>query len=298
MGYRQVYIKKAKKLSFKDNQLVITRDEESNNVPLEDINFIILDSYETIITARLLTELSKHYICLIVCDEFHEPKTITYSYNHHYKQLEVLETQLLATESFNDILWKKIIEFKIKNQLCLINELESNNEEAIKKLSDYLNEVEIGDITNREGLASKIYFRALFGHNFIRFYDDAINMALNYGYTILKSAITRSLVAHGLLPYLGIHHKSKTNNFNLAYDLIEPYRPIIDKYVYQNMERLTTPLSFEIRKELIDLLNEQVLINNKFYTVQFSIDVVVQSYIKSLEENKNNLLLPSLITKK
>ena len=84
----------------------------------------------------------------------------------------------------------------------------------------------------------------------------------------------------GLLPYLGIHHKSKTNNFNLAYDLIEPYRPIIDKYVYQNMERLTTPLSFEIRKELIDLLNEQVLINNKFYTVQFSIDVVVQELYK------------------
>lgn len=294
MSYRQVYIKSAKKLSYKDNQLLITRDEEINKVPLEDINFIILEDYKTIITSKLLAELSKNYISLIVCDEKHDPATITYSYNQHYKQLEILEYQLYLTNELKNELWKNIIEYKIQNQLSLVFKYEYD-ERIVSILEEYLNDVNLGDITNREGLAAKIYFRSIFGSQFIRFYDDGINCALNYGYSILKSAIVRSLASYGLLPYLGINHKSKTNNFNLAYDLIEPFRPVVDKYVYHNIEELTAPLSFEIRRDLINILNEKIKINNKLYTVQFAIDIVVQSYIKSIESNKNLLQLPILI---
>lgn len=295
MSYRQIYIREANKLSFKDNQILIKRSEETNKVPLEDISFIILEDYKTIITSKLLAELGKHYISLIVCDEKHDPVTITYSYNQHYKQLELLQYQLQATNQLNNSLWKSIIEYKILNQLALILKYKKDSE-ASQLLSGYLNSVKLGDITNREGLAAKVYFRQIFGGEFIRFYEDSINSALNFGYTIIKSAIVKSLASYGLLPYLGINHKSKTNNFNLAYDLIEPFRPIVDNYVYCNIEELSHPLSFKTRKELVDLLNCKVKIQNKLYTVQFAIDILIQSYIKSLESNKNLLKLPTIIT--
>lgn len=294
MSYRQIYIKSAKKLSYKDDQLLITREEEQNKVPLEDINFIILEDYKTIITSKLLAQLSKYYISLIICDEKHDPVTITYSYNQHYKQLEVLELQLKLSDTLKEKLWKKVIEYKIQNQLAILFKYEYDPR-IVSLLEEYLNDVNPGDSTNREGLAAKIYFRGIFGADFIRFYDDGINATLNYGYSILKSAIVRSLSAHGLLPYLGINHKSKTNNFNLAYDLIEPFRPIVDKYVYNNIEYLTIPLSFDTRKDLVNILNEKVKINNKMYTVQFAVDIVVQSYIKSIESNKDLLQLPILL---
>lgn len=294
MGFRQVFIKSAKKLSLEDNQLIIHREKETNKVPLEDINFIILEDYTTIITSKLLSEISKYYISLIVCDEKHEPKTITFSYNQHYKQLEIFEKQININQELNDILWQSIINYKIRNQLYLIKEL-TDDKYSLDLLSNYINEIEPSDVTNREGLASKVYFRSLFGSEFIRFLNDEINSALDYGYTIIKSAIVRSLVSKVLVTYIGIHHKSKSNNFNLAYDLIEPYRPIVDKYVFLNKDRIMLPLPLEIRRELVNLLNERVLMNGKEYTVQFSIDLLVDSYIKSISENSNKLILPTII---
>ena len=119
----------------------------------------------------------------------------------------------------------------------------TKDEDLLLKLNEFLNEVKENDETNREGLTAKMYFRSIFGSNFIRFYDDKINAALNYGYTIIATAIIRNLAVFGLNTYLGIHHNSKINNFNLAYDFLEPYRCLVDKYVYDNVEKLTYPLS-------------------------------------------------------
>ena len=171
----------------------------------------------------------------------------------------------------------------------------SKEEFPISKLNEYINEVVNGDIKNREGLAAKMYFRSIFGSDFIRFYDDKINAALNYGYTIIASAIIRNLAVFGLNTYLGIHHNSKINNFNLAYDFLEPYRSIVDKYVFDNQDEIVFPLSFEFRKKLINLLNKEVLHNNKRYTVEYSISLLIKSYIKSFSTGKIALDLPIII---
>ena len=291
MGYRQVIIKKSEKLNFKDNQLIITKDEISNKIPLEDINYILIEDQTTTITTRLLSELGKNAISLIICDETFLPTSIMYPYNYHFKQLENVSNQLNIKEEIKNDFWNLIIKRKIENSIRVL-EMTTKEEFPILKLNEYVKEVSDGDSKNREGLSAKLYFRSLFGSDFIRFYDDGINAALNYGYTIFSSAIIRNLAVFGLNTYLGIHHNSKINNFNLAYDLLEPYRCIIDKYVYDNKDNIEFPLSFEFRKKLIDLLNNEVLHNNKKYTVEYSINLLIKSYIKSFTTGEITLDLP------
>ena len=294
MGYRQIIIKKSEKLHFKDNQLVIDKDNNSTKVPLEDISYILIEDSTTILTTRLLAELGKNAISLIVCDEKYEPTSIMYPYNYHFKQLEVFTHQLEINNDIKNEFWNQIVKKKIENSIRVL-EMTSKDEFPISKLNDYIDEVIDGDIKNREGLAAKMYFRSLFGSDFVRFYDDNINAALNYGYTIIVSAIIRNLAVYGLNTYLGIHHSSKINNFNLAYDLLEPYRSIVDKFVYDNKDDIVYPLSFEFRKKLIELLNKEVLHQNKKYTIDYSISLLIKSYIKSFSTGEIKLDLPSII---
>ncbi len=294
MGYRQVIIKKSEKLHFKDKQLIIDKDNQSTKIPLEDINYILIEDSTTIITTRLLAELGKNAISLIVCDEKHEPTSIMYPYNYHFKQLDVFTHQLEIDDSIKNEFWNQIVKRKIENSIRVL-EMTSKEEFPISKLNEYINEVIDGDSKNREGLAAKIYFRSIFGSDFIRFYDDNINAALNYGYTILASAIIRNLAVYGLNTYLGIHHNSKINNFNLAYDFLEPYRSVIDKFVYDNKDDIVLPLSFEFRKKLINLLNKEVLHQNKKYTIEYSISLLIKSYIKSFSTGEIKLDLPIII---
>lgn len=294
MGYRQVIIKKSEKLHFKDNQLIIDKDESSTKVPLEDINYILIEDSSTILTTRLLAELGKNAISLIVCDERFESTSIMYPYNYHFKQLDVFSHQLEIDDSIKNEFWNQIVKRKIENSIRVL-EMTSKEEFPISKLTEYINEITDGDSKNREGLAAKIYFRSLFGSDFIRFFDDNINAALNYGYTIIASAIIRNLAVYGLNTYLGIHHSSKINNFNLAYDFLEPYRSVIDKFVYDNKDDIVLPLSFEFRKKLINLLNEEVLHQNKKYTIEYSIGLLIKSYIKSFSTGEIKLDLPSII---
>lgn len=294
MGYRQIIIKKSEKLHFKDNQLVIDKEENSTKVPLEDISYILIEDSTTILTTRLLAELGKNAISLIVCDEKFEPTSIMYPYNYHFKQLDVFTNQLEIDDSIKNEFWNQIVKRKIENSIRVL-EMTSKEEFPISKLSDYSSEIVDGDIKNREGLAAKMYFRSLFGSDFIRFYDDNINAALNYGYTIIASAIIRNLAVYGLNTYLGIHHSSKINNFNLAYDFLEPYRSVVDKFIYDNKDDIVLPLSFEFRKKLINLLNKEVLHQNKKYTIEYSIGLLIKSYIKSFSTGEIKLDLPSII---
>ena len=294
MGYRQVIVTTSDKMHFKDNQLVIEKENASSKVPLEDISYVLIEDSTTVLTTRLLAEFGKNAIALIICDETFEPTSIMYPYNYHFKQLEVFSRQLEITEDVKNEFWNQIVKRKIENSVRVL-EMTSKEEFPISKLNEYINEVVDGDIKNREGLAAKMYFRSIFGSDFIRFYDDKINAALNYGYTIIASAIIRNLAVFGLNTYLGIHHNSKINNFNLAYDFLEPYRSIVDKYVFDNQDEIVFPLSFEFRKKLINLLNKEVLHNNKKYTVEYSISLLIKSYIKSFSTGEIILDLPMII---
>ncbi len=294
MGYRQVIIKKSEKLHLHDNNLIVQRGEQELKVPLEDINFILIEDNTTVVTTKLLAEIGKYGICFIVCNDKYEPSSIMYPYNYHFKQLENIEYQLQLTEDLKKEIWKEIIKSKLKNEVAVLCRT-SKDEDIINKISQYIEEVTPGDETNREGLAAKMYFRSLFGSQFIRFYNDEINASLNYIYQIIKSSIIRTLSVYGLISYLGINHKSKVNNFNLVYDLIEPYRSIADLYVYNMRDEINYPLSFTVRKKLINILNIPVLSNGKKCTLEYSIENLIRSYIKSISTKEIKLITPQII---
>ena len=180
-------------------------------------------------------------------------------------------------------LWKNIIENKIKNQDRVLNLIGKNG--VLKELGDT---VLSGDSLNNEAKASLIYFKELFGENFIRRDEEnSINAFLNYGYSIIRSFIARSIVSHGLMPFLGVFHCNQYNQFNLADDLVEVFRPLIDLFVIKNYKGQI--LDSKEKAKLLNLVNYNVLIEGQIQTLSYAIEIFVQSYLKSLKEGKNFL---------
>jgi len=297
MSYRQIYIRKTEYLSLKNESLCIKKrnDSEELFVPLEDISSILIEDPRTTITVSLLTELSKNGVSTFLCDNTYLPNTQILPLNVHYNQLGVYNKQISLIDSCKNRLWQKIIKAKIHNQK-LVASFTSNNEHDIAMLNRYELDVKLNDKDNREGIASKVFFTSLFGHDFIRFSSSHISNALNYGYTILHGAIVRSLVVYGFNTFLGIWHDSNQNAFNLASDFIEPFRPIVDYYCYWKQNSIENPLSSDNRKGLINLLNEKVKINNKLCNIEYAIESVVKSYLSYLDNRLiSTLLMPELI---
>ena len=260
MGWRILTISNSGKLSLKNNQIVfIDKNKNNKTVAIEDLECVIIENQEIVITHPLLSELSEKNVLLITTNEKHEPAGVLYSFFNHYKSLEIFETQIKATKKFKKELGKKIIQQKILNQaLCL----EKLGIDGYNELIEHSKKVTNTDIKNIEGFSSAFYFKTIFANIDEHFkrqqhYDknvSLINAALNYTYAILRTTIMRNIIAAGLLPYLGFVHISKTNPFNLADDLIEPYRAICDYHVYKNLKYLVnnddTSLSSEIRENL------------------------------------------------
>ncbi len=299
MSYRCVYVRYADKLSLRDNNLVAKNDKGEVIVPLEDIAMVLLEDNRTIITAKLMASLAQNYIGLIICDDTFLPCSITLPLHMHYRQLRTFNMQMEIKKPFNSQCWEMIVKAKIRNQRKVI-ELTNKNEYCMERLKELEKEVKSADKTNREGLAAKVFFDGLYGSYFVRKTksEDAINAALNYGYTILATNMSRLLAMYGFNTMLGIHHRSQSNNFNLSYDLVEPFRSLVDYYVYENLDDLDYPLTTSTKKGLIRLLVEPIWIHSKKYLAEHAMEEMILSYIRALEnEDSKLLLMPEIIEK-
>lgn len=205
---------------------------------------------------------------------------------------KIFKEQLLWDDKSKGIIWKKIVYHKIKNQLYVLKENKINNGfiEMIENLQ--LNILDY-DVSNREGLVAKIYFRALFGEKFRRFDEDTINAGLNYGYIVLRSMIAKAIVSKGLNPMIGIFHRGEGNSFSLADDIIEVFRPIIDNYVYNNLSSNEILFTRNHRFGLVKLLSNRIEINGKKQTISNAIDIYIDSIINYFEKG-NEVLFPSV----
>ena len=175
-----------------------------------------------------------------------------------------------------------IIKNKIHNQGKILEKL---NIHGYEKLYEYENQVELGDKTNREGHAAKVYFNLLFGKDFIRGKGDNVNIALDYGYTILLSIFNREVVSKGYITPLGINHKNEFNQFNLSCDLMEPYRPLVDYIVYNNINNV---LDKSYKYKLINVINESVNIEYKEQFVSNAIPIFINSVFRFLENERES----------
>ena len=222
---------------------------------LEDIRLIIIDNRMVRITVPLITKLSEVNVGVVFCDDRHMPVTMLMDLDSNTLQSRRFQCQLSAKVSTNKQLWKQIVEAKIRNQSLLLEKLGIGE----SLLAMYYNHVQSGDPTNREGVAAKVYWKKLMGREFIRDrFGIAPNGMLNYGYALLRAMVARSLMNAGLLPTVGIHHCNRYDSFPLADDMMEPYRPFIDRRVKILMDKGVTDVTRETKQALLSVFYEDI----------------------------------------
>ena len=217
-------------ISVHNYQLVIGNEDMC--VPLEDINCLVLEHAGIMISSGVLQRLSENGCLVYICDEKHLPSTVVLPIARHSRHFKMLTAQLAITKPRQNRIWQQIVKQKIANQAMCLKLCGKKNADQLYNMTK---KVQSGDKTNVEAQAAALYFKSLFGNDFTRGDDNGINAALNYGYSILRGHISRSIVCYGFEPSLGINHHSQLNNFNLADDFIEPYRAIVDYFVYSGL---------------------------------------------------------------
>ena len=281
MSFRTVVIAQQSKLSYKNRFLVVKQDLDEKYIHLSEIDTIIVDSLAVSISAYLLKELSDNKINIIFCDEKHNPFGELSTYYSKHNTSKMIQRQISWTSNEKDKIWKKIVKNKLLNQAYMLSKIDS---EKYKLLLDYIIEVQDGDSTNREGHAAKVYFNALFGNSFSRRDDSNINSALNYGYEVLLSTFNKEIINNGYLTQLGIHHKNEFNKFNLGCDLMEPFRIVIDNFVYYNQDK---NFDSNLKIEILDIFNHTFKFDGKNYTLKDIIRMYVKNTLDDISDISN-----------
>lgn len=283
MSWRTVVITKTAKLDLQLGFLVV-RGEETTKIHLSELGTLLIETTAVSITASLLAELCKRKIKVIFCDEKRNPSSELIGYYGSHDTSNKIRRQIAWKESTKEAVWTEIVTEKIRKQKDL---LEFLGRKEADLLSSYIQEIEWKDATNREGHAAKVYFNSLFGMDFTRTADVAVNAALNYGYTILLSAFNREVVANGYLTQLGLFHDNMFNPFNLSSDLMEPFRVLIDRKV-RSME--LEELGHEEKMNLVNVLNAEVMIDGKMQYVNNAIKIYCKSVFDALNEDDSSLI--------
>lgn len=243
----------------------------------------MLDTPQTLVTGALLSELAAHDVALVCCDASHHPNGVLLPYLPHSRALRVMQKQLALTVPQKKRAWQSIVQRKLRNQGACLDRFNPGSGRFLFAQADH---VRSGDPDNREGSGAHYYFAELFGSGFTREQECWCNSALNYGYAILRAAIARSLVTHGFLPAFGLHHKSQLNAFNLADDLIEPLRPLVDQWVKSRATADARELRKEDRAALIQLLYADVRMLAGTMNVQAAIEHMVESLFRYCDSAK------------
>jgi len=283
-------------LANKSLQIVYPETGEEKNAIIEDIGFVILDHNRITLTQPLLNALLENNAAILSCDKKHMPIGMWLNLNGNYTQQEHWHNQVKVSESKKNRLWKQVIKQKIRNQAALI---EVKNKE-VQNMLYWADSVKNGDPKNYEARSAAYYWKTIFvdyvdGFKRGRYQDDPNNL-LNYGYAILRAVVARSLVASGLLPSFGIHHKSSYNAYCLADDIMEPYRPFVDSLVLRILEENNygTELTTEIKKRLLQIPVMDVTIGSRLSPLMVAVQQTTSSLYKCYIGEITKLKLPVL----
>ncbi len=278
------------KISTSGNYIIVD-GEEKKKIFVKEIDVLMIEQQSVLITVPAINVLAQNNVNVIYCDASHNPHSFSSAiYGNHLQSKNLLE-QIEWSDKRKDLLWQQIIINKILNQYNTLKKFypESEKLEFIKRHSLDVNS---GDDTNREGMVAKMYFKEMFGKEFIRTSEDVISSVLNYAYAILASSFSRVIISRGYLTDMGIHHKSIFNHFNLTYDLLEPYRPIIDYYITQlvNFERMDS----HMKKRILLIFNNKVILGNKKYYINNSIELYFSNIVDFLNGKRDSVDFPQL----
>ncbi|MCI8617238.1 MAG: type II CRISPR-associated endonuclease Cas1 [Clostridia bacterium] len=298
MSWRIIYITNVDKLSLNLNSIQIIHENNTYFVSLNEIAMLVVEDYKSIITVRLLIELAKQGIPMIILGMNNMPIGEYFPIADNVRTAKRITEQTMWDDNIKNKLWTNIIKGKIENQIITLKELELLDK--INILEEYIKKMKIGDTTNVEGICARVYFKELFGNEFIRFNETIENYCLNFAYHIIRTIISKEIVARGYIPSLGINHKSQYNVFNFADDIIEVFRPIVDYYVYNILMKILKSEIFELTKEikieLINIVNNKVSYKNKVYSMINVVSVFISDIINFINlDGKEELEIPRLI---
>lgn len=261
-------------------------------IPVEDIGFILLENQQISITLPLLNALADNNAAVIVCTDKMMPNAMLLNLDSNSVQGERYRDQINASEPLKKNLWKQTVEAKIRNQAALLDKLDKDG----SQLKPYWQNVKSGDTDNREGIAAKIYWDALFGDDFMRYRSGVSpNEMLNYGYTVLRAAVTRSLMGSGLFPAFGIYHRNRYNAFPLADDIMEPYRPYVDEIVFDLYANGEQELNKNVKAELLKLLYVDTVFDKVTRPLDLGLSVTTSSLAKCFSGDQKKILYPLLV---
>lgn len=284
MSWRTVVITSRCKLDYKMGFMVV-RAEETKKVFLDEIAVLLIENPAVSLTGCLLEALVEKKIRVIFCDSKRTPNSELVPYYNSYDCSRKIKAQINWSEDLKGVIWADIVAEKIRKQEEHLRELQKESEADL--LRSYLSQIEFRDATNREGHAAKVYFNALFGMDFTRNQENAINAALNYGYGIILSAFNREIVTQGYLTQLGIFHDNMFNHFNLSCDLMEPFRILVDrKVISMKFSELTT----EEKHTIVGILNDTVVIDQTKQTVLNAVKYYCRSVFDALNEGDLSLI--------
>ncbi len=297
-------------LSLRDAQLIIRLPEvEKSDIlsedfkkanelsrPIEDIGVLVLSHTQITITSGALEALLGNNCAVITCDSKSMPIGLLLPLTGNTTQNERFRDQIDASQPLRKQLWQQTIQYKIRNQAAILSQC---TDAETKCMLVWANEIRSGDPDNLEARAAIYYWKSLFGNipGFIRDREGgAPNNLLNYGYAILRAVIARSLVASGLLPTLGIHHHNKYNAYCLADDIMEPYRPYVDRLVYDIVEQYgeDVELSKDIKSELLSIPTLDVFIGGKRSPLMVAASQTTASLYKCFSGELRKIAYPEI----
>ena len=283
MSWRIVVISKRAKLDYQLGYMVV-RSEETTKIHLGEISTLLIESPAVSVTSALLSEFSKKKVKVIFCDEKRNPSSELLSYYGSHDTSSKVRKQIQWSRNIKETVWTEIVTEKIRKQKELLEYL---GKEESRLLDGYLREIRLNDESNREGHAAKVYFNALFGLDFTRTLDNPINAALNYGYSIVLSAFTREIAANGYITQLGLFHDNMFNQFNLASDLMEPFRILVDQEV---LKMSLQDFEQKEKMRLVNVLNHEVRIDGKVQYVNNAVRIYCKSVFDALNESDSSMI--------
>jgi CRISPR-associated protein Cas1 len=296
MAWRGLHLTQPARLALADGQILIGRDDGEIRLPLEDIAYMVIDTPQASLSVPLLTACMEAGVAVIITDPKHLPSGVMLPFHRHFRQGGIARLQVDQTEPFRKRLWQAVVRSKIENQGAVLKVLGRADSAPLAAMARLVGS---GDPENVEARAARAYWSRLWS-NFRREDEaDLRNALLNYGYAVLRACVARALVGVGFLPAFGIHHASVTNAFNLADDMLEPFRPFIDLLAWRHLGGMdeARAMSLEDRQAMAGVMMENAAIGEDEVTLLVAAERLAASLARAMEERRvEALLLPRLVT--
>lgn len=295
MAWRGLHVSRPTRLSLADNQIVARQDETEARIAIEDIGWIVLDSPQVTLSTALIAACMEAGVALITTDRTHTPSGLLLPFHRHHRQAEMAALQAGLSLPLKKRLWQALVRTKIDNQAACLAAC-GQDATALRAMAHLVGS---GDPDNVEARAARAYWPRLFSE-FVREDDtDKRNALLNYGYAVVRSAVARALVAAGLVPALGLNHASMTNAFNLADDMVEPFRPFVDRQVWQLSAKGTVrngQTTVEERRTLASILTETTVFGTDTVSLLTATEQAAESLVRAMQTSSAAVLqMPRMV---